>query len=102
MRTRNRIVSALALFGCLAAAGQAAAQPYGYAPIPPPQYEAPPPPPPPGERLAWQGGGWEWNGAAYVWRRGHYVAWRPHYGRWIPGHWDTRGPRPFWVPAHWR
>lgn len=103
MNTRHRIaLSALALLGGLACVDGARAQPYGYAPIPPPQFEPPPPPPPPGPRMAWQNGGWEWTGRSYSWRPGHYVAWRPHYGQWMPGHWARRGYQNVWIPAHWR
>ncbi|WP_419728428.1 hypothetical protein [Lichenicola sp.] len=103
MNSHFRIgASILFLTAGLACTGQAEAQPYGYAPIPPPQYEAPPPPPPVGPRMIWQRGGWEWIGGRYVWAPGHYVAWRPHYGAWVPGHWARRGFETVWIPAHWR
>lgn len=103
MPIRHRLgVSLLAVAASLGAFSQAHAQPYGYAPLPPPRFEAPPPPPPPGPRMVWQRGGWEWDGRGYGWRPGHYVGWHPHYREWIPGHWSRRGYENVWIPAHWR
>lgn len=101
------------LAGCVLAtalAGPALAQPYTYAPPPPPpgRYAPVPPlraevvPPPPAGRYIWRPGHWQWTGVQYAWAPGEYVVREGGWHRWVPGHWVRRGGGWVWDPPHWR
>lgn len=50
--------------------------------------------------FVWVPGFWEWRGHRHFWVAGHWMPERRGF-HWVPAHWEPRGPRWHFEEGHW-